>query len=128
MLPRVTGWSRTRVRNEACVMPHRTKYAPRCDESADPDLWHRADVQSKRAAKRACDRCELKDACLELGMAPPDEDMWGTWGGVDAAGRRAMRAADPERWPVRALDPAEFLGSRVDRYGAERFVPNSCGD
>jgi hypothetical protein len=105
-------------------MPHRTDYAPACDQpGADPDLWYREDAESMSIARRLCGNCDLRDACLGYAMTFPDEDQWGVWGGETAAGRRALRAADPERWPVQVATLETFLGSRADRFGEDRYTP-----
>jgi hypothetical protein len=50
-------------------------------------------------------------------MTFPDEDQWGIWGGIDAAGRRALRASDPDRYPVQAMRIELYSASREERYG-----------
>lgn len=104
-------------------MPDRTQYAPACDQpGADPDLWYREDAESMSIAKRLCGGCELEAACLSYAMTFPDEDQWGIWGGETAAGRRALRAADPGRYPVVVTRLEEFLGTRGERWG-DRYAP-----
>lgn len=88
----------------------------RCRE-VDPDLWygHRAD--SIRAAKAICNRCEVKDACLEVAMSFPDEDQWGVWAALTAEARVNLRAANPGRWPVQAMPMELYSATREERYG-----------
>jgi hypothetical protein len=105
-------------------MPHRTEYAPACDQpGADPDLWFREDQESTSIAKRLCGACDLQPACLKWAMSLPDEDQWGIYGGIDAAGRRALRANDPNAWPVHAARLEDYLGTRADRFGSDRYTP-----
>lgn len=100
------------------MMQHRTEYAPACDQpGADPDTWYREDAESVSIAKRLCGGCELQASCLEYAMTFPDEDQWGVWGGLDAAGRRALRASSPDRYPVEVSTLDKFLGTRGERFG-----------
>lgn len=110
----------------------------RCRE-VDPEIWFadwgttpgapsRPRSAATKAAKKICNRCEVREGCLEVAMSYPDEDQWGVWGGIDAAGRVALRASDPGRWPVSSPNLADFLGTREDRFGAERFTPGARTD
>ena len=92
----------------------------RCRE-VDPDLWHSPAADDAAIAKSICNRCEVRESCLEVAMTFPDEDQWGVWGGIDAAGRRALRASDPDRYPVRAQRIELYSATREERYG--RNVP-----
>jgi WhiB family redox-sensing transcriptional regulator len=103
------------------VMPHSTATAPAC-RGADPSLFHSdlpggANARAIAQAKNICGLCDLQADCLRFAMRFPDDEQWGVWGGLDAASRRALRAADPEAWPVEASSLNAYLPARVEVYG-----------
>lgn len=103
------------------MMPHSTATAPAC-RGADPDLFHptiggKLGARATATAKAICGLCDLQDDCLKFSMRFPDDEQWGVWGGLDAAGRRALRAADPDAWPVEASSLNGYLPGRAEVYG-----------
>lgn len=59
---------------------------PPCAE--DPDLWFSLDTSKKRQAIRICERCPLRDACLQLAI--DNQEEWGVWGGSTAQERARL--------------------------------------
>lgn len=69
------------------------------DEAAcrDMDLnlfFHsRSDTCISPQAREACDRCPVRDECLEYAISQPSGSDIGIWGGTTASERRKMRRA-----------------------------------
>jgi WhiB family redox-sensing transcriptional regulator len=59
----------------------------------DPDLWHGADDDPKRAtrivrAKAVCAGCTVRQECLEVALA--NNERLGVWGGLTPEERRKL--------------------------------------
>lgn len=68
--------------------------------------------QTARPAKRVCDGCEVRQACLDLAMAA--DERHGVWGGLTVRERDALRhrTATPRAhgvWRVRVFDRASYM-------------------
>lgn len=61
----------------------------RCAE-VDPELFHPERGGSNREAKRVCDRCEVREPCLEYAM---NNSVSGIWGGLSEKQRQSLRRA-----------------------------------
>lgn len=57
----------------------------------DPDLWFPDAGGSTRAPISMCQRCPVKQRCLDYAM--DNEIEYGVWGGTSNKQRKAMRAA-----------------------------------
>ncbi|GAB3671266.1 WhiB family transcriptional regulator [Saccharopolyspora tripterygii] len=64
--------------------------APECAET-DPEVFfpETGRVDLARQAIEICDRCPVRDACLELAVR---DGEWGIWGGTTEKRRRKIRA------------------------------------
>ena len=49
----------------------------------DPDMWYpkRGDWRTEDKAKDICNRCPVKEQCLQY--ATENDEQWGIWGGVN---------------------------------------------
>ena len=52
------------------------------------DLWFASDPGLQKAAKQLCSRCDLREACRDLGMVDPEAP--GIWAGLDRTERRKL--------------------------------------
>lgn len=82
---------------------------PRLDGAAeckkwDPEIFFppRGDRVLRDLAKRICDHCPLKAACLDYAISVPAKDDHGIWGGATEAERRRLRAGEPAEPSPRA--------------------------
>lgn len=70
-----------------------------CQGTANADLWFADDQPSVDAAKRVCQGCEVRQACLDFAIT--NREQHGVWGGEDLGGRerekKARRRAELER-------------------------------
>ena len=57
----------------------------------DPEAFFPEKGGSTRDAKRVCEACTVKDACLEYAMA--NDERFGIWGGLSERERRRLRRA-----------------------------------
>nr|AJM87322.1 WhiB-family transcriptional regulator [Saccharopolyspora endophytica] len=64
--------------------------APECAET-DPEVFfpEPGRVDLARQAIEICERCPVRDACLELAVR---DGEWGIWGGMTEGRRRKIRA------------------------------------
>ena len=63
----------------------------------DPEAFFPEKGGSTRDAKRVCEACTVKDACLEYAMA--NDERFGIWGGLSERERRRLRRAGEVRPP-----------------------------
>jgi WhiB family redox-sensing transcriptional regulator len=58
----------------------------------DPNLFFPGpgELNTERAAKAICDRCDVKDKCLEYAMSRVQ--VFGIWGGMNERERRRARS------------------------------------
>lgn len=56
---------------------------------ADPEAFFPEKGGSTREAKRICDACPARDACLEWAM--DNDERFGIWGGLSERERRRLR-------------------------------------
>ncbi|WNG90228.1 WhiB family transcriptional regulator [Mycobacterium sp. ITM-2016-00317] len=55
----------------------------------DPEAFFPEKGGSTREAKRICQGCEVKDACLEYALA--NDERFGIWGGLSERERRRLK-------------------------------------
>lgn len=55
----------------------------------DPDLFYDLEAGKKRAARKVCARCELRDPCLAWALETRQE--FGIWAGTTPSQRRELR-------------------------------------
>jgi len=84
--------------------------------------------EQTRAALATCDRCTVRQHCLQLGLAQPAQSDLGIWGGTTPEDRRQLRlglantrthspAAPTNGRPVQLGPPAPELPLRRDQWG-----------
>ena len=84
-------------------------------QTNDPELWWKEDVQHITKweiecvglALTICNRCPLKQACLEMGLK--DEFQFGIWGGYMAGERYQMKRQTKFRYQRDAVTRAKRL-------------------
>lgn len=60
-------------------------------QGLDPDIFFPDRGESLRPAKAVCDKCIVKDECLEYALA--SGERFGVWGGTSERERRRIRKA-----------------------------------
>ncbi|MGL6233758.1 MAG: WhiB family transcriptional regulator [Segniliparus sp.] len=50
-----------------------------CQEAVDPDLWFAEEPADLELAKRRCEDCPIREACLAEALRRAEP--WGVWGG-----------------------------------------------
>lgn len=71
-------------RHNRCPAPsadHWTELAA-CADHEHPDMWYSTAPHSQDRAKEVCSGCEIRQRCLDWGLA---HEKHGIWGGVDVA-------------------------------------------
>jgi WhiB family transcriptional regulator, redox-sensing transcriptional regulator len=90
------------ARPQLSVVPDRIEFEPATTEE-DPDQWQeralcaQTDPEaffpekggSTREAKRICQGCEVRDACLDYALA--NDERFGIWGGLSERERRRLK-------------------------------------
>lgn len=64
------------------------------DGLAHPDMWFTESQADINEAKRICNQCPFKDACLSDALSRGE--TWGVWGGL-SAGERDRLTKSPRR-------------------------------
>lgn len=54
----------------------------------DPDLFYPATEEDAEEAKEICNRCSVRESCLEFALARREKD--GVWGGATERDRRRI--------------------------------------
>jgi WhiB family redox-sensing transcriptional regulator len=86
----------------------------------EPDLWFRAKGESSWPAKRTCQRCPVRVACLDAAVA--NGERHGIWGGAGHDLLRPLRAAHRTRpHPEPLLDHCGCLWCTQVRLHFERL-------
>lgn len=70
----------------SAIPPFRLDPRSRCTKLPDPDLMFSERETSVRAAKEVCQACPLQQECGD--WAIETRQIYGVWGGIDAAERR----------------------------------------
>lgn len=56
---------------------------------ADPEAFFPEKGGSTREAKRICDRCDVREECLEYALT--NDERFGIWGGLSERERRRLK-------------------------------------
>jgi WhiB family transcriptional regulator, redox-sensing transcriptional regulator len=88
----------------------------------DPELWFPETGSNPRTAKRLCEDCPARQACLQYALEHPVD---GVWGGTSVADRKRLAQAQGRRYSVVLTSPLagppvsdEALRRRELRAGA----------
>lgn len=63
----------------------------------DPELWFSGLPAAVNAAKNICDKCKLKEQCLDYALENPDIATHGMYGGMSEEELRKLRRMQEER-------------------------------
>ena len=98
----------------------------------DPDLFFAESKggqarQETEQAKRICDRCPIRSACLEWALETGQTA--GVWGGLDETERRSMFRLRADRGASyeRCVAEQEFIERRVDEGASYRTIGEELG-
>lgn len=97
--------------------------------NSDPEAWWFADdlhgnitnedLETIAMAIEICERCPMKDPCLQLGMEKEDI-FWGIWGGTFAGERLTMIGRTRGHLEQRMITKARVLRARLARREAKK--------
>lgn len=95
----------------------------------DPDVFHPDPNDAYRAAVRVCNKCPVRQACLDYAIA--NDEREGIWGGHTPAARRRIAAGlPPNARPLKPCGtPAAYqrhLENREPTCDACRAVKNAA--
>lgn len=86
-------------RPQLSLVPEQVSIEPEIDEDqwqeralcaqTDPEAFFPEKGGSTREAKRICQGCEVKDACLDYALA--NDERFGIWGGLSERERRRIK-------------------------------------
>ncbi|WP_327358473.1 WhiB family transcriptional regulator [Streptomyces sp. NBC_01304] len=80
---------------------------PAC-EGHDVELFFTSDVETMHAAKQVCQRCPVREACLDEALSMPIQH--GVWGGFSAHQRtRMIREGITARSALARFEPQDAL-------------------
>lgn len=60
-------------------------------KGVDPDLFFPGRGESKHEAQRVCNKCDVRQECLEFALSYKGANPPGIWGGESEGARRAIR-------------------------------------